>query len=248
MSRHGSSVSARGRRDRSGCGVVRRSPDVLRQPPFERQCGPRTGEVDARGRGPEGERRMLQHEAAGSGADDPAHLPREARKREIPSDERGGARSTPSGAWIAPCRHSPSAKTSIAPASVAAATVVVVHTPAAHTIMSDTAQTTPIAASPRIRRRLSMSFATGSWKMTMPIASSAKITPTSRSFTCVTFFAERRQQLDHQRDRGRHERRVQGGRTRGTCDHARPHARAACALRMEVRRAHAQRARGMYAT
>ena len=33
-----------------------------------------------------------------------------------------------------------------------------------------------------------MSFATGSWKRTMPTASSAKIAPTSRSLTCVTFF------------------------------------------------------------
>ncbi len=40
-----------------------------------------------------------------------------------------------------------------------------------------------------MRRLPSASFTSGSWKMTIPIESSAKITPISRSLTWATFFA-----------------------------------------------------------
>ena len=65
--------------------------------------------------------------------------------------------------------------------------MALVHEPAAQTARSVAAHRAPINAKPRMRRRPSESFTTGSWKMTTPTASSAKTMPTSFSLIRATF-------------------------------------------------------------
>ena len=131
---------------------------------------------------------MLEGEAAGGRPDDPPHLPGEAREREVAADELRRREVDRERGMDRAVQALPDREHEHRAGEHANATVAVVHAPAAQTARSDADQTTPISARPRMRRRPSASFATGSWKTTMPTASSAKITPTSRSLTWVTFF------------------------------------------------------------
>ena len=74
----------------------------------------------------------------------------------------GGARSATNGPWTIPCRHSPNANAITASAIRPAAARPLNHVPATPISTIAAAQITPIAASARIRRRPSPSFAIGS--------------------------------------------------------------------------------------